>query len=306
MSKGRILVVDDDVFIRDVVKTVMEHEGYEVIEASNGREALEQASKHEPNLIIMDYMMPEVDGYQACLRLKEDSKLKSIPLIMLTAKDDIEDKVQLLEDGADDFIVKPFEPREVAARVKAILRRVTQSLDTNSLTKLPGEVSFSKQLEEQITQGSSFAVFSIELSEFQAFNNRYGFEHGNRVIREVAQMIKHLMENSGSDSDFVGHIGGVNFIIITKPDIVERVCTELINRFDMFISTFYSPEDKRQGYIVSRNKEGFLSRFSIMKMHIAVVTNQTEKIFSSSQVSTMLAKLKEKARLVPRSNFTKN
>lgn len=306
MDKTSILIVDDDPFIMDVLKTVLEKEGYDVKSAVNGQEALDKVSKHMPHLIILDYILPELDGYHVCLKLKEDVQYKYIPIIMLTAKDDMDDKVKLLDAGVDDYIIKPFDPRELVARVRVVLRRITQSLDTNSLTKLPGDISFSKQIEEHIKKGTLFAVCYIELSDFKAFNERYGFEHGNRVIKEVAIMIKKLIDNVGNEDDFIGHIGGVNFVVITTPDIIDRFCTELINRFDLFIFSFYSPEDQNKGYILAHNAQGDLVRFPVMKIRIAVVTNEKEKIFISTQINNIMVKLKEKTKSVAKSNYIRN
>ncbi len=306
MERTSILVVDDDPFVMDVIKTVLEKESYDVRGAVNGQEALDKVSKHMPHLIVLDYMLPELDGYHVCLKLKEDAQYKHIPIIMLTARDDMDDKIKLLDAGVDDYILKPFDPRELVARVKMVLRRVTQSLDTNSLTKLPGDISFSKQIEEHMQKGTLFAVCSIELSDFKAFNERYGFEHGNRVIKEIAIMIKKLVDNVGNEDDFIGHIGGVNFVVITTPGIVDRFCTELINRFDLFIFSFYSPEDQNKGYILAHNREGDLVRCPVMKIRIAVATNEKEKIFTSTQISNIMVKLKEKTKSVAKSNYVRN
>ena len=305
MEKINILVVDDDNFIRDVVKTILVQEGYEIKEATNGREALEMILKSAPHLIVLDYMMPEMDGYQLCLKLKEDSQLRTIPIVMLTAKDSMEDRIKLLDAGVDDYILKPFEPRELAARIKVVLRRIMSSLDANPLTRLPGDVAVSKEIEERIAKDLPLGICSIELSDFKAYNERYGFEHGNRLIREIAQMIKQVVDNVGNDSDFIGHVGGVSFFVITAPDIIDRFCTELINRFDLFIFGFYSPEDQKKGYILASSREGDLVRFPIMTMQIAAVTNEKQKLFSPSQISNLMAKLKERIRTGPKSHYIK-
>lgn len=305
MDKINILIVDDDTFIRDVVKTVLVQEGYEAKEAKNGHEAMEIINKQIPNLIILDYMMSEMDGYQLCLKLKGDAQFRYVPIIMLTAKDSMDDRLKLLDAGVDDYIVKPFEPRELAARVKVILRRIMHNLDANPLTRLPGDAASSKELEERLRKDMPLAVCSIELSDFKAFNARYGFEHGNRVIREIAQMIKKVIENVGNESDFIGHIGGVSFLVITTPDIVDRFCTELVNRFDLFIYGFYSPEDQKKGYILASNREGDLVRFLIMTMSITTVTNEKQKLFSTAQISNIMAKLKEKTKFGPKSHYVK-
>ncbi|MFH1238966.1 MAG: response regulator [bacterium] len=305
MEKINVLVVDDDAFIRDVVKTILVQDGYEVKEATNGQEAFAMITKHAPHLMILDYMMPEMDGYSLCMKLKADAQYRSLPIIMLTAKDSMEDRIKLLDAGVDDYILKPFEPRELAARIKVVLRRVLNSLDAHPLTRLPGDAAVSREIENRIQQDVPLAVCSIELSDFKAYNERYGFEHGNRLIREIAQMIKKVVENVGNEKDFIGHIGGVSFFVITTPDIVDRFCAELINRFDLFIFGFYSPEDQKKGYILANNRDGDLVRFPIMSMQVSVATNEKQKLFSTSQISNIMAKLKEKTRFGPQSRYMK-
>jgi len=120
MSKIKILVVDDDVHIAELITLYLNKEGYEVITAHGGRKAVEEFSKHSPHLVLLDLMLPEMDGYQVCSEIR---KISAAPVIMLTAKGETFDKVLGLELGADDYVVKPFEPKELIARVRAVLRR---------------------------------------------------------------------------------------------------------------------------------------------------------------------------------------
>ena len=120
MDKQKILVVDDEASIRQIVETRLKLAGYDVITAADGAEALEQAANHQPDLIVLDIMMPKIDGFEVCRELR---KTMTTPIIMLTAKGDITDRIAALELGADDYVVKPFSPRELEARIKAVLRR---------------------------------------------------------------------------------------------------------------------------------------------------------------------------------------
>ena len=118
--RGRlILVVDDEVRMVRFIRLNLEHDGFQVISAYNGREALEQVRSQLPNLILLDVMMPDLDGFEVLTRIREQS---NVPVIMLTAKGEEDDRVRGLELGADDYITKPFSPRELVARIKAALR----------------------------------------------------------------------------------------------------------------------------------------------------------------------------------------
>nr|YP_009873570.1 ompR [Isochrysis galbana]QKW88453.1 ompR [Isochrysis galbana] len=128
-SKEKILVVDDELNIRQILETRLKIRGYEVIVACNGEEALTLFHKEQPDLVILDIMLPKIDGYTVCSELRKKS---SVPIIMLTARGDISDRVMGLEFGADDYVIKPFSPKELEARIRSILRRIEKINDQNS------------------------------------------------------------------------------------------------------------------------------------------------------------------------------
>jgi DNA-binding response OmpR family regulator len=151
MTKKKILIVDDEPDVRDVIRIILESENYETQEASNGAEGLEKISKRPPDLIILDFMMPKMNGPDVCQALKKDLLLRHIPIIMLTGRGELADKVKGINAGADDYILKPFEPTELLARVKMSLRRAEIDLDANPLTRLPGNVSIQNEIENKIS-----------------------------------------------------------------------------------------------------------------------------------------------------------
>ena len=150
MSIEKIMIVDDDPDILDVLKITLEGEGYEVTEAPNGEEALGIIKKRAPDLLITDFKMPKMSGDKLCEILKEDILIQHMPIIMLTGKGEVTDKVHGINAGADDYMVKPFEPGELVARVKMVLRRTARNLDANPLTRLPGNVSILNEIQKRI------------------------------------------------------------------------------------------------------------------------------------------------------------
>jgi two-component system alkaline phosphatase synthesis response regulator PhoP len=144
----KILIADDDPDIRDVLKLTLSEENYEVTEAPNGEEALKIIMSKPLDLILLDYKMPKMDGQQVCREVKKDLLLRHVPIIMVTGKGEIDDKVGGINAGADDYIVKPFEPVELLARIRMILRRTERDLEANPLTRLPGNVSILNELSK--------------------------------------------------------------------------------------------------------------------------------------------------------------
>ena len=146
MPKETVLVVEDEKNIAELVKYNLEEAGFRVLTAGRGDTGLEQARKGKPDLIVLDLMLPEIDGIEICKILKQNEKINHIPIVMLTAKSQETDKVLGLELGADDYMTKPFSPRELVARVKAVLRRVHEKPKKESMKAGTLEVDFGKHL----------------------------------------------------------------------------------------------------------------------------------------------------------------
>jgi diguanylate cyclase (GGDEF)-like protein len=302
-----IMVVDDDPFISQIITEALLSDGYKVERAADGQEALDKIEQLVPDLVIMDYMMPKMDGPELCRRMKNSPKVKHVPVIMVTAVADVKEKVHLLESGAEDYIVKPFDLEELLARVKVVLRRSTElGIDLNQLTKLPGNVSIMKEIDNRLKSAEKFGICYVDLGNFKAFNDRYGFDYGNRVITEMAKLMRKIVEDSDIQKCFLGHIGGDDFIAIMPIAFTDHFCMELISRFDMFIMAFYDPEDQKKGYILAKSRTGEMTRFPIMRLRIAVVTNDKRKLISLGQISSIAAELKEKAKQKDMSNYVKD
>ncbi|MCK5492302.1 MAG: response regulator, partial [Candidatus Omnitrophica bacterium] len=157
MNKLKILTVDDDPDILDVLLATLDSD-YEIIQACNGKDAIEKAKKDSPDLLILDYNLPDICGPDICKILRKDPFFIHTPILILTGKGEIEDKITGLEAGIDDYMVKPFSPEELTARIKMLIKRSNLNLDANPLTRLPGNVSINKELSEKIKTQESFAV----------------------------------------------------------------------------------------------------------------------------------------------------
>ncbi len=306
MRKQKIMLVDDEPDIRDVLKITLECEGYEVCEAVDGVDGLEKVNKVSPDLVILDYKMPKMDGHEVCEILKKDILLRHMPIIMLTGKGDIQDKVKGINAGADDYMVKPFEPEELVARVKMILRRSARDLDANPLSRLPGNASIMSELEAMISSGKKFAVCYLDLDKFKAFNDTYGFEHGDEIIRETARIILSVTLEEGNKDDFVGHIGGDDFVVITSLDRADHLCGRIIVDFDKSAPSFYNKEDRERGFILAKDRQGNEMQIPLISISIGVVTNEKREISHVAEIGEIGAELKKVAKAENRSIMVKD
>jgi diguanylate cyclase (GGDEF)-like protein len=300
-----ILVVDDDADVRRSVSALLEAR-FRTIEAGSGLEALRIVEHTRPDLILLDIMMPEMDGYSVCQRFREKPMYRNVPIIYLSAKGEIADRVKAVQLGADDYIKKPFDAGELEYRIEMCLRRAHRNLNANPLTGLPGNVIIQEQLDSCLSNGLRFAVLYIDIDNFKAFNDIYGFERGDDVIRSTAKILGDVVAEIGVPTDFVGHIGGDDFVITTDPERADRFAAEIIHRFDASIPEFYDEEVRRRGHVVTRDRRGHLQQYPLMTISIAGVHNEQRPIRHRGEISRIGSELKLYAKAHPNSFYIRD
>lgn len=303
MLEAKVLAVDDDLDILDVIEATLEDK-YEVVKASSGEEAFIKIKKENPHLIILDYNLPDIEGIQICQKLREDPLFIHTPVLMLTGRGEVEDKVRGLEAGADDYLVKPFAPDELVARVNMLIRRAKIHLDANPLTRLPGNITIAKELEKKIAAKERFGILYIDIDHFKAINDYYGFERGDESIKQVGKILLSIMKKEGNETDFIGHIGGDDFIIITSPSKAETIAKTIIHEFDTFAPQFFDDKDRIKGYIETTDRDGSIKRFSFPTISIGILTNEHRDFSHVAELSAIGAEVKECAKRMPQSAYT--
>lgn len=299
----RILVVDDDEDIVRVVRINLELEGFEVDTAYDGIAAIESAIANPPQLVLMDIMMPRLDGLSALRRMRSHPSLAGTSIVLLTARALTEDRVEGLELGADDYVSKPFDVEELMARVKAVLRRTKAARDTSPLTGLPGNFRIGVELEARIASGQPFALIHCDLDNFKAFNDHYGFMRGDQVIKFSAEVLAGAVEDTGDKGAFVGHVGGDDFVVITEASVAEQFCKAVIDRFDDGILDYYDTTDAMKGYIEVTDRRGERYAFPMVSMSMGVVSNLLRPIASQWEASAVAVEMKEFAKKQPGSSY---
>jgi len=305
LKKPKILTVDDDPDILDVLELTLS-EQYDVIQAPNGEEGLKMVRTTIPDLIICDYMMPVMNGREFCKALKKDVLLRHVPFIMLTGKGEVTDRIHGIEAGVDDYMVKPFSPDELMARIKMILRRTIQSLDASPLTHLPGNTSIMEELQACIAREKPFAIGYADLDKFKAYNDVYGFEKGDDVIKELARVLITNVRTIGGSETFIGHIGGDDFVFITDDDIMDETCQKVIDDFDSKVPSFYNETDSSQGYILGKDRQGNEMHIGLLAVSIGIVSNINQKITHVAQVGEIGAEMKKFAKSTEGSRFVRD
>src|SRR4051794_22234613 len=265
-----VLVVDDDVDIARFIEVNLRLEGFDVLVAHDGQEALEVIGDQLPDLALVDVMMPRIDGVELTRRLRSDPLTASLPIIMLTAKSLSVDKVVGLTAGADDYIIKPFDTLELIARVRSTLRRNAEVRAVSPLTGLPGNHRINEEIAARATGEDNFAVCHVDLDNFKAFNDRYGWLRGDDVITLLASALKAAGAEVGQPAPFIGHVGGDDFVVICAPEHVEAFTADCMQLFDRGVANLHDPDDVKAGFISIVDRQGNERRFPLVSVSIGV------------------------------------
>ena len=298
-----ILVADDEEDIVRFVEVNLRLEGFEVITAYDGEQALQGAYELLPDLVLLDVMMPKIDGFEVCQRLRADGRTKNISVIMLTAKSLSADKVVGLTAGADDYMIKPFDPIELVARVKSALRRSREMRAINPLTQLPGNVQVHQEVSNQVAEGRPFALMYIDIDNFKAFNDYYGFLRGDEAIKMLARCSGEIIRRFEGDTGFLGHVGGDDFIAIADPGNAEAVARQILSCWDEGVIEFYDQEDLTRGFIEVPDRQKRLHRYALCTVSIGIATNVARELHSHWEASEIASEMKAFAKREPNSSY---
>ena len=264
---------------------------------------MRRAVEMRPDLVLLDVMMPKMDGFEVAQRLRRDPRTASSSIIMLTAKALSSDKVLGLSSGADDYIIKPFDPIELLARVKTTLRRARDMRSLSPLTGLPGNIRIQDEIQRNIDEDIPFAVLYCDLDHFKAYNDHYGFVKGDRVIQATARILQEAVEEYARAEGFVGHVGGDDFVVVLPPDVADVAAARICERFDQEIEGFYDREDLKRGYVEVEDRQGKLQRFGLIAVSIGIATTSRRKFSHYGEAVDVATEMKQYAKRQSGSSF---
>jgi diguanylate cyclase (GGDEF)-like protein len=298
-----LLIVDDDADIQRILALRLQQDGYRVAQALTGAAALLAAQKQPFDLIILDLLLPDIDGFAVLAALRARSATAMTPILLLSARDSPQQKVHGLQLGADDYITKPFSPVELQARIRATLRRHERTAGANPSTRLPGNIAIERTLRHRIEQNTPFAVCYVDIDNFKAYNDTYSFLKGDAVIHQTAHVLLQAIEQHGNHDDFVGHIGGDDFVVITTPDRAEAISAQAIASFDLLAPLFYDAATRLRGYIDAHDRQGRPMRFPFVSLSIGIVSTALHPITHLAEVAQRSVEPKKRGKELPGSVF---
>ena len=292
-----------------MVREILASAGHEVHLAPDGVAALAAIQAREPELLVLDLVMPGMSGIDVCRAVKLNPFTARIPVLMLTARGDVEHKVEAFEAGADDYLAKPFDPRELRARVVALLRLVRREGDRNPTSGLPGGTAIEDEIARRAQLRERFAICYIDLDNFKPFADTFGFTIADMVIRDMGHAIRTAVDAVGraaggagaggsgvAHEDFVGHIGGDDFIVVTTGRNAEAIARECATRFVGVASRAVGDEAVRRGHFMGIDREGRAREFPIARLSTAILHVDPDRWISVSHIGALAAEMKRRAK----------
>ena len=293
MGKARLLVVEDDHDIGAMLKIYFETKGFEVDHAIRGSEALDKTRQGMPNLIILDIMLPDIDGYEVCRILRTHTRTSHIPVIFLTQKDERSDKLQGLELGADDYVTKPFDIEELRLRVQNAIARAERESLTDPHSGLPAGKLIEDQLRRSIRL-KDWTFMDIRINELEPFRDVYGFIAANDVLRFTGMLMGEIIDELGTPNDFIGHAGGDGFVIITTDEKAAQVKERLQAQFNEKIETFYNFIDRQQGHVIVPGESDVQQTANLMTLSVGMVSPSTHFFADIREITELAAEERRK------------
>ncbi len=302
--KGSVLVIDDDAQIRAICVEVLHNLGFQADQAATLAEARQAIVDHRPDLLLLDVMLPDGDGFSFFEALKAERASSPLSVIFVSARTETTSKVRALKLGGDDYLTKPFDALELGARVESVLRRRTEEGSPSPTTMLPGSMAIEREVQRRLKAREPFAFCYLDLDNLKAYNDYYGFAKADGVVRQTADLMREIMGQHGQPGDFLGHVAGDDFVFITTNETCDVICQKAIDAFDRIIPLYYDRTDRDRGYIETDDRFGEKRRFPIMSVSVVAVMSTGQA--DHSDLARQAAELKKRAKAVVGSVFLRN
>jgi len=288
MGKARLLIVEDDADISRMLRIYFSGHNFDVDTALRGADALEKTRQYLPHLIVLDIMLPDIDGFEVCRILRTHTRTSHVPIIFLTQKDERSDKLQGLELGADDYVTKPFDIEELKLRVQRAIARAEQQSLTDPRSGLPSGRLIEEQLR-RIIRLDAWSYMDLRIKHFDAFRDVYGFVAADNVLRFTAMLLGEVVDELGTLSDFIGHAGGDNFILITSEDTAGEIQQRVVDRFSDEVLSHYSFIDREREYIETEAADGSKQKAPLMTLAVGVVSPSKYEFADIREITELAA-----------------
>lgn len=302
----KIVLAVPDLKLREILLYLLKAWEYNAVVLGEGDNVVECLKKENPSLVIIDAALQDKRGLEICKEIKYDFLTSYIPTIVLIDKKQLRRDLLSIEQGVDDYLIKPPDPIDLEIRITLALRSAFHHFNANALTRLPGNKLIERELMQKLGSGRHFSFQYLDIDNFKSYNDKYGYMRGNEIIIETARIISENVKVCGNSKDFVGHVGGDDFVIITTPDKAEPIAKQTIREFDAMSPGYYSDSDRENGFIVSHDRSGKIANMPLMSISVAIVNNKSGAISNLIELMDVTTEIKNYLKSQPGSNFMVN
>ena len=297
-----IYIIDDDdssiVIFRELFKN---DKDYKFISVKT--EQIDIALKNIPSLIVINEDAIDRDVVDLCRKIRKDEDNTITPVIVVSSKSDKDHRVRILQESIEYFIKKPVDEQYLYYTVKNLNRLLSSNRRISPLTGLPGNVQIHAELKKRIVKKEPFSVLYLDLDNFKAYNDVYGFLKGDEIIEFTAETILNCIHNSEFSDTFVGHIGGDDFVAIIPGIESENICQNILAYFEKHVDRYFTEDDLEKGYIEVANRKGIMEQFPLTSLSIGVVVADPGRFHNILEIGEVGAQVKHSAKSVMGSSY---
>ena len=297
-----IYIIDDDetsvLVFRELFKNDTE---YKFISVKS--EQIDVALRNIPTIIIINEDAIDVDTVELCKKIRNDDDNSITPVIVVSSNSDKEHRIEILKESVEYYIKKPVNAQYLYYTIKNLGRLLSINRRISPLTGLPGNVQIHAELKKRISNRENFSVLYLDLDNFKAYNDVYGFLKGDEIIKYTADTIVRCVHNYIHEGAFVGHIGGDDFIAIVPILNCDEICKNIIASFDAHVTKFFTEEDVEKGYIEVANRKGIIEQFPLTSISIGVVEADVGRFANMLEIGEVGAQVKHNAKAVMVSSY---
>ena len=297
-----IYIIDDDESSLPIFRELFkEDDEFKFIGVKT--EQIDIALKNIPFLIIINEDAIDRDVSEICEKIRTDEDNKITPIIVVSSNSDRRHRLNVLSKSVEYYIKKPVDTDYLYYTVKNLNRLLSINRRISPLTGLPGNIQIHAELKKRISKGEEFSVLYLDLDNFKAYNDVYGFLKGDQIIEFTAQTIMKCVHETFPENSFIGHIGGDDFIAIVPSIEIDKICQSIIANFDKYVTKFFTEEDAEKGYIEVANRKGIIEQFALTSISIGVVIVERGRFSNILEIGDVGAQVKHMAKSIMGSSY---
>lgn len=264
---------------------------------------IDYALKNIPSIIIINEDAIEVDVLELCKRIRRDEDNSITPIIVVSSETERNHRIEILKESVEYYIKKPVNAQYLYYTIKNLSRLLTINRRISPLTGLPGNVQIHAELKKRISNHEEFSVLYLDLDNFKAYNDVYGFLKGDQIIEFTAETIVKSVHTNEIEDSFVGHIGGDDFVAIVPGTNCEKLCQNILTHFDQHVGRYFTDDDLEKGYIEVANRKGIIEQFPLTSLSIGVVVADVGRFSNILEIGEVGAQVKHAAKSVMGSSY---